>query len=435
MFGIMVTERAAETGSISEFAKLSLHGEGTIGFFCMTLGAAGLIGCMPFHSWIPDAAKNAPTVFMAAFPGFFLKIFGGMFLIRIFLYLYDIVPFGTVSIILMILGALTAVSASVMAMIQHDLKRLISYIAISQIGFSVMGFGSGTAQGIAGGVCSIMSQMLLIAGFFLISGIFEKSTGTADLKKLGGIAKKLPVTSVCFAVFTLSVLGFPYFCGYFTNMPIYTAVGMDGIAFLICMLIAAVITAVALIKVCHTIFFGMPEKQNDGQDSHKAGAVMLLPVCVLAVACLASVLVFPELALYFGIKPEVYGSSAPIYIVSFLLCLVIALIIYFVGFRKIRDAAASTEYIEKAPKSIFEAAAMGQLDPYNWFLAAVGVFSDLCFLIERGVSWFYDKGIPGLVTGTGFALHEFNNGRLSRYLSLAVAGTVIIAAIFLVILL
>jgi len=74
------------------------------------------------------------------------------------------------------------------------------------------------------------------------------------------------------------------------------------------------------------------------------------------------------------------------------------------------------------------------LDPYNILMAAVGGFSDICTGIELGVSWVYDQAVPGLVKKTGMVLHRFDNGSLSRYLSLTVFGVAVITVIFLIVL-
>ena len=86
-------------------------------------------------------------------------------------------------------------------------------------------------------------------------------------------------------------------------------------------------------------------------------------------------------------------------------------------------------------KGIYNIADKGWLDPYNWLMAFIGVFSDICTTIEHGISWIYDKGIPGLVNKAGRLLQDFNTGSLTRYLSLVVAGVFLIVVIFLIVLL
>ena len=434
MLGIMVTEHTAGGGIISEFKKLPVSGSGTLGFTCMVLGSLGLIGCMPFHSWIPDAADDAPTVFMAAFPGTLLKIFGGCFLTCIFYSLYSVVPYGTASILLMALGALTAVFAASMAIVQHDLKRMVSYIAVSQIGYAVIGYGTGTSSGITGGLYALLGQVIFIAGLFMICGILEKSAGTTELKKLGGLFQKMPVTAICFLVLALSTVGFPYLGSYFSNLLIFSAAEKAGVIFNIAMVLATSINGIAFFKAGHAVFFEKPEKDLKPRE---AGFGRIVPACVLSAICLVSVLALPALQRGTGTESVFSGTSASVYIGLFLLSLLLAGCVYAFGYKKAGCASGSTDCIERAPvlRGIYKLAKAGRLDPYNWFLGAIGAFSDLCFWIEHGVSWFYDKAVPGLVTGAGLILHRFDNGLLSRYLCLAVGGVILVAAIFLMILL
>ena len=136
----------------------------------------------------------------------------------------------------------------------------------------------------------------------------------------------------------------------------------------------------------------------------------------------------------------VSGASAGV-ITALLAVLVIMNIVclLFIGKKKsdsdevwgIADKVRNVSFL----KGIYNIADKGWLDPYNWLMAFIGVFSDICTAIEHGISWIYDKGIPGLVNKAGTVLQDFNTGSLTRYLSLVVAGVFLIVAIFLIMLL
>ena len=98
---------------------------------------------------------------------------------------------------------------------------------------------------------------------------------------------------------------------------------------------------------------------------------------------------------------------------------------------------STADNVRNAPvlKKIYNIAEKGWLDPYNWLMALIGVFSDICTSAEHGISWVYDKGIPGLVNEAGKVLQNFNTGNLTRYLTLVVTGVAIIVVIFLITLL
>jgi len=90
------------------------------------------------------------------------------------------------------------------------------------------------------------------------------------------------------------------------------------------------------------------------------------------------------------------------------------------------------DHIRNAPviRNLYGWAEKGYLDPYQWLVSLVGAYGSLCTRVEHGVSWVYDKGVPGLVKGTGNALSRFVNGRLSRYLYLVVVGLILLLILF-----
>ena len=120
--------------------------------------------------------------------------------------------------------------------------------------------------------------------------------------------------------------------------------------------------------------------------------------------------------------------------------IVLTLAAFLIGIKiqkKTGSALHSADHIHYAPgaKQLYALAESGKLDPYNWLTSAVSGFSRLCMQIEKGVSWVYDKGVPGLVRGVSSLLHRAVNGSLTRYLVLAAAGLVCIAIVFLIVLL
>ena len=117
--------------------------------------------------------------------------------------------------------------------------------------------------------------------------------------------------------------------------------------------------------------------------------------------------------------------------------LLLALADHLYGRRKTGGALGSADHIHHAPglKQAYALAETGRLDPYNWLVSAVGGFSRACQWLEDGVSWVYDKGVPGLVDGASRLLHRGVNGSRTRYLLLAVAGLACVLLLFLLLLL
>lgn len=222
MFGIGLTGKLAGTFTLSQI-NLPLTGLGSLAFIFLMIGAIAKAGSMPFHSWIPDAALDAPLPFMALIPGAMEKLVGIYFLTRISLELFKLEPGSWLSLLMMTIGALTILLAVMMALIQKDFKRLLSYHAISQVGYMILGVGTAVPVGIVGGLFHMINNALYKSCLFLSGGAVEKEAGTTDLSKLGGLAWKMPITFACFAVAAVSISGVPPFNGFFSKELIYDA--------------------------------------------------------------------------------------------------------------------------------------------------------------------------------------------------------------------
>ncbi len=159
MLGVMLTGRLAGTLSMSAI-RLPVDGVGGIAFILMMIGALGKAGAMPFHSWIPDAALDAPLPFMAVLPASIDKLLGIYLLARISLDLFTLTPGSWVSVVLMVIGAVTIILAVMMALVQKDYKRLLSYHAISQVGYMVLGIGTALPIGIVGGIFHMINHAM-----------------------------------------------------------------------------------------------------------------------------------------------------------------------------------------------------------------------------------------------------------------------------------
>ncbi|HOG00293.1 MAG TPA: complex I subunit 5 family protein [Clostridia bacterium] len=441
MLGILATARLAGSASMSEIAArpLSADGPGALGCACMLLGAMGKAGAMPFHSWIPEAASDAPAPFLAAFPGSLEKIAGIYLATRIVTDLYEFAPGSPMSLFVMVAGAVTLFFGVAMALIQKDMRRLLSYHAISQVGYMLLGIGTGLPVGIAGGVFHMMNNALYKTGLFVAAGAIEDQTGTTDLHKLGGLRRAMPVTAACFFVCALSIAGVPGTNGFFSKELIFDAALESGTIFYVAALAGAFMTAASFLKLGGAAFFSEARLPQGRRNIREARLGILIPAVLLAALCVLfgaynalplQTLIGPALGdahIHAG-WPE---NGTLVLLSSAVLLLALADHVY--GRKKGGGALAAADHIHYAPgiKQAYALAERGLLDPYNWLMAAANGFSAACAWIEGGVTWFYDKAVPGLVTGTGQTLRRFWNGSVSRYLIIAVAGVACICLIFL----
>jgi formate hydrogenlyase subunit 3/multisubunit Na+/H+ antiporter MnhD subunit len=207
------------------------------------------------------------------------------------------VPTPAMYMMLMVVGAVTVLTAVMMALVQHDLKRLLSYHAVSQVGYMVLGIGTGTAIGLAGGLFHMLNHAIYKCALFLCAGVVEKETGATDLDRLGGLAKMLPVTFIAFTVAALSISGIPPLNGFASKWMIYQGIivsgeasgGLGWIVWLAVAMLGSALTLASFVKVLHATFLCKPSPEiqatADSVGIRESKRSMLLPLVVLAALC------------------------------------------------------------------------------------------------------------------------------------------------------
>jgi len=265
----------------------------------LSLVTAGLAkaGAMPFHSWLPDVAEDALTPVTAYLPASLDKLLGIYLLARISLCLFTMNRIS--NLILAAVGSVTIVLAVTIALVQHDMKRLLGYHAVSQVGYMVLGIGTGNAIGIAGGLFHMLNNAVYKTCLFLSAGSVEEEARTTDLSKLGGLGKRMPVTFACFLVASLSISGIPPFNGFVSKWMVYQGIIESAgaknpfwIAWLVAAMFGSALTVASFMKLLHAVFMGRPSA-GSGRVK-ESGMNILLPMAVLALlCCVFGVFAFP----------------------------------------------------------------------------------------------------------------------------------------------
>ena len=191
-------------------------------YFSLAIASFAKAGAIPLHSWLPDVAEDAPTSVTAYLPASLDKLLGIYLLAKVSLLLF--VMNGVTNFILAAIGSVTIVFAVLIALVQHDLKKLLGYHAVSQVGYMVLGIGTGNPIGIAGGLFHMLNNTIYKSCLFLSSGSVEERTDTTDLSKLGGLGKYMPVTFACFLIASLSISGVPPFNGFVSKWMVYQGI-------------------------------------------------------------------------------------------------------------------------------------------------------------------------------------------------------------------
>jgi multicomponent Na+:H+ antiporter subunit D len=247
---------------------------------------------VPFHAWLPDAHPSAPASISAMLSGVLIKTLGVYSLVRVF---YNIIGISTAcSRVLMFLGALSMVVAVILALSQWDLKRLLAYHSISQIGYVVLGLGLATPLGILGGLFHLFNHSVFKSLLFLNSGAIDYSCNTRDLREMGGLKDKMPVTANTNLIAAMSISGIPPFNGFFSKVIIIFACIQSGrIGYALTAVAASVLTLSSFMKVQKFAFFGgLKEKYRTLQE-----APLTMQAAMLALAficCLGGLLLLPH---------------------------------------------------------------------------------------------------------------------------------------------
>jgi formate hydrogenlyase subunit 3/multisubunit Na+/H+ antiporter MnhD subunit len=262
-------------------------------FSLMLIGGLAKLGSAPFHTWIPTASESAPVTVMAILPASLDKLLGVYILSRICLDFF--VLNSLVIALLLIIGSLTIIFAVLMALTQHDLRKLLAYHAISQAGYMVVGLGTANPIGIIGAIFHMFNNAIYKNGLFLVGGAVEKQKGSFELDKLGGLARYMPLTFASGLILALSISGIPPLNGFASKWLIYQATlsglaSSGGIALrfvymfaLIAAMFGSALTLASFIKFIHAIFLG--QDNNLKQPLKETSWRMLMPLLVLSGLC------------------------------------------------------------------------------------------------------------------------------------------------------
>ncbi len=429
--------------------KLGLYGEIATSnaamagaFLCFSAAAFAKAGGMPLHSWIPDVAETAPVPVVAFLPASVDKLLGIYLLARISLHSFSITPGGWLSSLLMILGAITIVAAVTMALIQHNLRRLLGFHAVSQVGYMILGIGTGSILGIAGGVFHMLNHAIYKSCLFLTAGSAERRAGTGELDKMGGLYKALPVTFLAAVIAALAISGIPPLNGFFSKWMVYQAViemgqttgGWLWIVLLVAAVFGSALTLASFVKVIHSVFLGQeykgPEKAPVGP---KAGLGMRISMVVLAGACVVfgiwamqlplGRMIFPAT----GIPTQLSIWEPQLATGLILLAIAAGLVIYLLGTAvKVRrdDSYVGGADVSAEPDMRFSAA-----DFYQTISKEMPVLRRLYVQAEKSWYDFYALG-RRLIFYVGGGLRALHSGLLLTYVAWCVLGLVVLLWLF-----
>jgi multicomponent Na+:H+ antiporter subunit D len=281
---------------------------------------------IPFHAWLPDAHSSAPSPISAMLSGVLIKAVGIYVLIRLFFNMF--VFTHEIGVVITSLGAISMVLGSLLAIIQWDVKRLLAYSSISQIGYIVMAFGMGiilllrggyeaaAILAIGGGIYHMINHAVFKGLLFLNAGSLEYRLNTRNLKEMGGLSRSMPLTSTTSFMASMSISGIPPFNGFFSKLVIIVA-AINGRFYLLAALavVVSIITLGYFLKFQRFAFYNKAEKAV--QKIKEVPFPMATSMVFLALLCVAlSLLAIPAVsesilrpAIDVLIQPELYSTT------------------------------------------------------------------------------------------------------------------------------
>jgi len=431
MLGIGLTAKLAGTLSMDGI-HLPINGATSAAFLLMLVGALGKAGAMPFHTWIPDAADDAPLPFMAFLPGALEKLLGIYLTVRLTTDLFVLEPGTGMSTLIMIVGAASILFAVMMALIQKDYKRLLSYHAVSQVGYMLLGIGTALPVGIVGGLFHMLNNAVYKSCLFLTAGAVEKQAGTTDIRKLGGLFKSMPVTAVCFLIAAASIAGFPLTNGFFSKELIFDAAVETNIVFYIVAAVGAFFTAASFLKLGHAVYFG--KREQPAEPVREAPWPMLAPMIVLALTCIGLGAMEGRIS---GLLLSFVGADAGFegFHTNYLLAGISVLLLltaagsHYWGFKKTGKAASASDHFHYAPvlHPIYDLAEKKAFDLYHLGGYAVRAYAGAALAVNNGISWFYDVCVVRVTEWISSLIRRAHTGNGTVYLVWTVAGIALVA--------
>jgi multicomponent Na+:H+ antiporter subunit D len=263
-----------------------------LGLFIAGFGLKAAL--VPFHAWLPDAHPSAPAPISAMLSGVIIKALGVYALARVVFNVFGVsIQIGWV---LTVLGLLSMVVGAFLAIGQWDIKRLMAYSSISQLGYVVLGIGLGAiiiAKGdnltwaslaILGGLFHLANHAVYKSLLFLTSGSVQMATGTREMREMGGLAERMPVTRATCLVASASIAGVPPFSGFWSKLILVIAAVQAHFYWVAAIIVfVSLCTLIMYLKVQRYVFLGeLPE--NLRQTKENKGS-MLVAMVFLAILC------------------------------------------------------------------------------------------------------------------------------------------------------
>jgi len=438
LLGIAIIQKVSGSFNIIDAGIQTNSALEIIAFFCLLIGAFTKAGAVPFHTWVPDFSKKAPASSTALLPASIDKLLGIYFMFRICTDIFTLNEW--ITLVLVIIGVMTIIIGVMMALAQHNMKQLLGYHAVSQVGYMVLGLGLGTPLGIAGGLFHMVNNALYKSGLFLVAGNVESRFGTDEIGNLGVSPRYMPFTFTAALIFALSISGIPPLNGFASKWVIYqgiidfgSGIGIANKLWIIWLglaVLGSALTLASFIKLLAGVFFRNNREPRKG--SFEVKPVMFIPVTLLAGICLltgifATTFVIPKIIAPLTGSLEYDGSwQSGLVSIMVIISIVVGILVYLAASTK--KFRTDDSFIGGEPG--FKTSGLSALDFYKTVTAS-SFFAPIYRAAEK--KWFdiYDMG-KGIILYFNSMFRAVHTGILPFYISWLISGLVLLLIIMLI---
>lgn len=386
-------------------------------------GPMGKSAQFPLHVWLPDAMEGPTPV--SALIHAATMVAAGVYLIARAFFIFSQVP--QAMLFIAVIGGFTALFAASIALVQNDIKRILAYSTLSQLGYMVMAMGIGA---MTAGMFHLMTHAFFKSLLFLAAGsVIHALHEEQDIWKMGQLSKKMPVTTWTFVIGALALAGIPPLSGFWSKDEILLGAYAGGYTGLYILgSLVAFMTAFYMFRLIFTAFFG---SNTNGHHAHESSAVMTVPLVILALLSIVAGLVgSPFMNNIFGhfiTSPGMahHEANASIMVISSLIALSGIALAWLIYQKKIISAESLRQRFTGIYNVLYHKFYIDEF--YNWLIA---VFVDGG---ARLLEWFDLTVINGIVNGlalftgwSGQTLRYAEDGQVQTYALYLVAGVVIL---------
>ncbi|MDE0013459.1 MAG: NADH-quinone oxidoreductase subunit L [Candidatus Poribacteria bacterium] len=432
-FGTLDFSSVFDAAEADNFQKV--FGSSTLGIATLLLfvGAIGKSAQIPLYVWLPDAMEGPTPV--SALIHAATMVTAGVYMVARSAVLYNIAHTGE---IVAWIGVLTAFFAATIALTQNDIKRILAYSTVSQLGYMFVGVGVGAY---ASGIFHLVTHAFFKGLMFLTAGsVMHAMANELDMRKMGGLKAKMPITHWTFFVGALAIAGFPFLSGFWSKDEIlHSAWGSSPIIYVIG-LVTAFLTAFYMFRLIFVTFYGESRAAPEvASHVHESPPVMWVPLAILAIpsALIGLLLGWGGHDSWFhhftkGVFPEAHHEASGNVILFMVISSVVGLVGIAFAWSRYRERVPSDEPTNALHKLLANKYYIDEV--YNSLIVQPiknGSHFLLWQLVDNGIIDGIVNGVASIVRFIGGLLRRLQTGIVQAYIVSMVLGIVLFLAYYL----